>query len=129
MLRRYAAVLFGLAAAFNAAVGLALLFARPLVGPALGLDPIVGTNLVLLSLSAGLIVFFAWIYLLIALDPAKQRPVIPLMAVGKLVGFASVAWPWLAGAVDARLPALAAGDLVFALLFFDYLRRPRASPA
>jgi hypothetical protein len=35
--------------------------------------------------------------------------------------------PWLTGAVQTRPPLLLGGDLVFALLFLDYLRRTAAT--
>src|SRR5438876_6823564 len=118
-MRAYAAWLFALAAAFNAAVGLALLLGRPLVGSALGLDPIAGSNLALLYLVAGFILIFAYAYLRIALDPVGSRPLVQLGAIGKLVAFASVITAWAQGAVGPRLPGLAAGDLVFAPLCLD----------
>ena len=122
-MKTYAHWLFGLAAAFNALVGLAMLLGRPLLGPMLGLAPLVGTNIAIANLAAGLILTFAYAYLRVAMDPVRFRPFIGLAVIGKLLAVACVVWPWLAGDIDARLPRLVAGDFVFALLFADYLRR------
>jgi len=59
------------------------------------------------------------------MDPVRFRPFIGLSAFGKLAAAIGVALPWLAGAIDARLPALDGGDVIFAALFLDYLRRTR----
>jgi hypothetical protein len=124
-MRAYGGWLFGAAAVFNAAVGLGLLFARPWLGGLIGLDPATGTNLALLYLTASFILLFAGAYGWVALKPMTNRPLILLGAIGKLVAVVCVAVPWMTGAIDARLPSLAAGDLVFAALFLDYLRRTR----
>ena len=121
--RLSAAWLFGIAAAFNVAVGLSLLFLRPWLGPILKLDPIAGTNQVLINLAGGLIVLFGYAYGLVARDPARYRPYIRLGIIGKLTAVASALAPWLAGQISWPLPLLAAGDLVFAALFVLYLRQ------
>lgn len=128
-MKTYARWLFGLAAAFNAAVGLALLFARPMLGPLLGLAPITGSNIAIVNVAGGLIVLFAYAYLRVALDPVRFRSFIGLAVIGKLIAVVGVVTPWLVGAIDARLPGLVGGDLVFAVLFADYLRRTRSSAA
>ncbi len=115
--------LFGAAAVFNASVGLGLLFLRPQVSGVLRLDPISGTNLVLLYLTAGFILLFGCAFVMVAVDPVRYRPFIPLSILGKLAAFASVFGAWLAGQAPASLPALASGDLVFAILFLLVLRR------
>ncbi len=75
---------------------------------------------------AGLfIATFGYAYLRIAQDPRRYRPFIELGAIGKLLAVAAVAWPWLAGDIGWRLPLLVSADLVFALLFIDFLRRTR----
>ncbi len=119
--------LFGVAAAFNVAVGIGLLFLRPWLAPLLGLDPIAGTNLVLIDLAGGLILLFGYAYARVAMDPTRYRPYIPLGIGGKLVAVVSAAAPWLAGEISWRLPLLAGGDLVFAALFLAYLRRAPAA--
>lgn len=121
----YARRLFGTAAVLNFAVATSLLFLRPQVGPLIGLDPVAGTNAVFLYLTAFMIGTFAYAYLRIAQDPTRFRPFVELGVIGKLLAVVAVTWPWLAGEVTWQLPLLLSGDLVFALLFVDYLRRTR----
>ena len=124
-MKSYARWLFGTAAAFNIAVGLALLWLRPQLGPLLGLEPVEGTNLVIGNLAGLLVALLGCVYALIAADPPRYRPLIVLGAVGKLLAVVCVVLPWLRGEISASLPALAGGDVVYAALFLDYLRRTR----
>jgi hypothetical protein len=117
--------LFGAAAAFNFAVGFALLALRPWAGPLLHLDPIAGTNLVLVNLTGGFILLFAYGYARIALDPVGWRPLIGLSAIGKAMAAAAVILPWAMGQISAVLPSLVGGDVVFAGLFAVFLRQGR----
>ncbi len=126
-MKTYARWLFGFSTALNVAVGLAILFLRPLIAGALGLSPIAGTNLVLVNFAGAMIVLFGYGYLRIAMDPVYFRPLIHVQAIGKLLAFVCAAVPWLMGAIPARLPLLLLGDVVLALLFLDYLRRSRWS--
>lgn len=91
------------------------------------LDPIGGTNLVLANLADVLIGVFGYSYALVASDPVRYRPFISLGAIGKLLAVAAVVEPWLTGATPAILPALVGADLIYALLFLDFLRRTRAA--
>ena len=125
----YARKLFGTAALFNFSVALGLLFLRPLVTPLVRLDPITGTNLVFLYVAAFLVATFGYAYLRAAQDPKRYRPFIELGAIGKLGAVAAVSWPWLTGEIGWRLPLLAGADLVFALLFIDFLRCTRPAPS
>jgi hypothetical protein len=124
--RIHAAWLFGVAAAANLAVGAALLFLRDWLTPLLDLAPISGTNIWFADLTGALVALFGVVYALIARDPVTYRPTIWIFAVGKVLAFACAAIPWLQGEISARLPMLIGGDLVFAALFVDYLRRTRA---
>lgn len=123
----YARWLFGVSAATNLAVSGALLFFASFVARRLALDPIVGTNVVLFNFAAMMIGLFGYAYVRVALDPDRFRPLIHVTAIGKLLAFVSAALPWLTGIISSRLPVLLSADVVFALLFFDYLRRTRAS--
>ncbi|MGD0190592.1 MAG: hypothetical protein ABSD74_07610 [Rhizomicrobium sp.] len=123
----YARWLFGIAALFNCAVGLAMLFLRPLFLGQLGFDAIAGSNIVIANLTGMFIALFGWCYLLVAIDPVKNRPFVAIGAVGKLLAIVCVVTPWLTGAVQMKPPPLLAGDFILALLFLDYLRRTRAS--
>jgi hypothetical protein len=122
---RYARWLFGAAAAANLGVAAAMSLGQPWFVAMLDLDPITGTNVVLVDLAAVLIAGFGYGYARIAIDPVRYRPLIGVGALGKLAAVATV----LAGALAIphlwRLFALIAGDLVFAALFCDYLRRTR----
>jgi hypothetical protein len=124
----YARWLFVIAAVFNVAVGAAVLFLRSQLLSVLGFDPVQGSNIVIADLTGMFIALFGYCYLLVALDPAKNRPLIAVGAIGKLLAIACAVLPWLAGAVQVKPPPLLACDLVFALLFLDYLRRTRAQP-
>jgi hypothetical protein len=123
--RGYARWLFGFAAAFNLAVGVALLFLRPMLLGRLGFDPVTGSNIVIANLVGMFVALFGYCYLLVAIDPVKYRAYISLGAIGKLLAIMCAVVPWLTGAVAMKPPPLLAGDFVFALLFIDYLRRMR----
>lgn len=128
-MKTYARVLFGTAAFFNVLVGLDLVFLRYWIQlPLLRLDPIGGTNLALANLAGLLVISFGYAYARVAADTVKFRPYIHLGAIGKLLAVAGVLWPWWIGAVPWMLPALVSIDLIYALLFLDFLRRtkPRA---
>jgi hypothetical protein len=126
-MKTYARWLFGLAAAFNLAVGIALLFLRPMLLPRLGFDPVTGSNIVNANLVGMFVALFGGCYLMVALDPVTYRPYIPVGAIGKLLAIACGVVPWLTGALSMKPPPLLAVDLVFALLFLDYLRRTRTA--
>ena len=121
----YARWLFGISAATNIAVSGAILIFGTFVARRLALDPITGTNVVLFNFAGLLIGLFGYAYIRVALDPARFRPLIHVTAIGKLLAFLSAALPWLSGIVSSRLPMLLSADVVFAILFFDYLRRTR----
>jgi hypothetical protein len=124
---RYARRLFGTAAAANFTVGLSfLLLPRPLTS-LLALDPLIGSNHFFYYLSASLIVLFGWAYLRIAQEPRRYRSLIEIGAIGKLLAVGTATWCWLAGELTPRLPLLISGDLVFAALFIDFLRRTRGA--
>lgn len=125
-MKTYARWLFGTSVVFNIAVALGLLVFRYLFPlPFMPLDPIGGTNLVFANFTGLLVGMFGIIYALIAIDPVKFRLYIPLGIAGKLLALVGVVVPWLGGAVPVQLPALGCIDLIYAILFFDYLRRTR----
>jgi hypothetical protein len=119
----YARWLFGVAAAANLLVALAMSVGQRLFVEVLGLNSITGTNMILVDLAAVLIAGFGYAYARIALDPAGYRPLIAVGALGKAAAAATV----FAGALTIphlwRFFGLIAGDFVFAGLFLDYLRR------
>lgn len=123
MMAAYARWLFGTAAAFNFAVGFGLFFLRSTLFPLLGLAPASGTDVVLLALVCMFIVLFGCAYACAAMDPVKYRPYIALGVAGKLSAVVIAGIYWTTGVLDFRLPMLAGGDLLFAALFVDFLRR------
>ncbi|HWA62026.1 MAG TPA: hypothetical protein VG939_11670 [Caulobacteraceae bacterium] len=122
-MQTYARVLFWLATLFNTAVGLFLAFAPEPFAATLDLQPVEGTNRLFAALCAGFILIFGYVYARIALDPVRFRPFIGLGAGGKIFAVAIMAWLWARHVIGWKVPALASGDLVLALLFVDYLRR------
>jgi hypothetical protein len=122
----YARWLFGVAAVANLLVAAAMSLGQRWFVAVLGLDPITGTNVVLVDLAAVLIGAFGYGYGRIALDPVRFRPLVALGAWGKLAAVATVLVGALAIPHLWRLFALIGGDLVFAALFLDYLRRTPA---
>jgi hypothetical protein len=121
----YARVLFTIATAFNFAMAASLSLIGDRLFPILQLDAVTGTNRVLVYITAALIATYGYAYACVAFDPRKYRIYISLGVIGKLAVVAVVCATWLAGIISWCLPALAAADLVFALLFLDYLRRTR----
>lgn len=119
----YARWLFGVAAFTNLLVGLAVLLAPGLVAPRLGLASVTGPVLFLYDFAGALIALFGYAYVRIALAPERWRPAIHLFAIGKLLAVACAAAPWVLGQSSPRLAMILAPDIVFALLFLDYLRR------
>ena len=122
-MRAYGRWLFAIASAANLFVAASISLGHRWFVALLGLDPVAGTNVVLVDLAAVLIAAFGYGYARIALDPVRFRPLIALGAWGKLAAVATV----LVGALSIphlwRLFALISGDVAFALLFLDYLRR------
>jgi hypothetical protein len=123
----YGRKLFAIAAAFNFVVAGLLLFLSGGLFPLLGLDPVAGANLTLPYVAAALIASYGYAYACLAYDARKYRVYIPLGVIGKLMAFAVVGWLWRSGDVTWRMPGFASGDLIFALLFLDYLRRTRGA--
>jgi hypothetical protein len=128
-LRTYAAWLFGIAAAANIAVAATMVVFERWVGRVMRFDPVTGTNVTFFAFAALMIALFGYCYLQIARDPVRYRPLVPVGAMGKLLAFVGSALPWAAGITGPRIPLLIAGDVVFAILFLDFLRRTRSAPA
>lgn len=122
----YARWLFAIAAIVNLSTGLGLLVLRSRFMHAAGLDPVSGTNIALLNFTGAMIALFGYGYARIAVDPKTFRPLVHIGILGKLLAFACVTLPWLAGTISVRLPALLSIDVIFAAVFADYLRRTHA---
>jgi hypothetical protein len=113
--------LFGTAAIFNLSVAAALLLLRSWLMPILNLDPIEGSNAVMLNLTACFVGLFGYAFALVASDPLKYKPFIQLGAIGKMLAVAWVLAPWFMGKVPAALPVFIVADLIYALLFIAFL--------
>jgi hypothetical protein len=113
--------LFLSAACFNWLAGLPLIVATAPFAAILGLE-LNATASLFIHLTAMVIVVFGGAYALIARDPVRYRVYIPLGIVLKLCVVTIVCGAWLSGDISWPLPALAAGDIIFAALFWRYLR-------
>jgi hypothetical protein len=119
----YGRWLFGMAAAANLLVAASMSVAQRCFVAILALDPITGTNVILVDLAALLIATFGYGYACIALDLPRFRPLIGIGSLGKLAAVGLVLFGALTDPNLWRLFALVSGDVVFAGLFLDYLRR------
>ena len=122
---RHARWLFGFAAAANIVVAAAMSIGQRWFVALLGLDPVAGSNVILVAMAGLLVGLFGCGYVWVALDPVRYRPLIPLGAVGKLAAVALTLGGALAMPHLWRFLALVSGDFVLAVLFLDYLRRTR----
>jgi len=121
----YTRGLFGVAAVFNFVVAAGLLFLRPQFTALLQMEPVTGSNTVVANLAGALVGVFGYAYARVAGDAGRYRVYVELGTIGKLLVVPAAALPWLAGEVGWQLPLLACGDLLFAALFWDWLRRTR----
>jgi hypothetical protein len=110
--------LFGVAAIFNAVVGVAMLLAFGALAPWLGLPP---QPTVWVHLVALIVLVFGYAYWRVAQDPRRFRDYIVLGMVAKLCFVAVIYGHFLAGGATATLAVLVTADLVFAGLFGAYL--------
>ena len=117
-------ILFYAAAAFNWVA--CLLFIEPLgLAEAFNLSHAVSTDpfgqIALLAIG-----LFGFGYFMVPHDPAAYRGVVILGLVGK-IGVVAIAFShYFAGTVNFNLAGLTLGDVIFAALFFRYLRATAA---
>ena len=117
-------VLFNAAAMFNLAAGIPLLVAPGVMAGLLALE-ITPAGTVFMQLTALAIAGFGIIYGLIARDPLRHRPYILLGIALKLAFVGFVCVYWLRGHIGGLLPLLAAGDVIFSILFLRAYRKVR----
>lgn len=117
--------LFISAAWFNILAGLPLLVAMGPVAGLMGLQ-LNPTAVLFIHITAGLIVVFGGVYWMIARDPVRYRPYIPLGIILKIFFVVVVYGHWLSGSVSWPLPALAFVDVIYAVLFWRYYRQTAA---
>ena len=113
--------LFISAAGFNVLAGLLLVAAMGTAAGLMGL-PLNPTAVLFIHITAGVVLVFGGVYWMIARDPVRYRPYIPLGIVLKVLVIVVVSGHWLAGHISWPLPALAAGDAIYAVLFWRYYR-------
>ena len=123
MPRRYATQVFGAAAVMNVGVGVGLFVAPAATLAMMGMQP--PSSQVLLQLAAWLILVFGVGYAFTARDPDGNRDLMRLGAIGKMLVLPLMLAAWRRGEVGPAGVASGGGDLVFALLFLDVLRRTR----
>lgn len=114
-------LLFRSAAIFNVLAGLPMLFAGGLISELFGIaDP--QASLVFVQLTGLAIIGFGWGYWEVARDPVRNR-MIAVLGMALKIGFVAIAvGNWLAGTINAFLPLLAVGDVIYTGLFWMYLR-------
>ena len=113
---------FAAAAAFNLAVGAALLLAPGWLLAHSGM--IVPAEFAPYRLLGWFVVTFGLGYAIVASAPARHGGIVRLGVIGKLGVFAIVLAHWYSGVVPTPLLLLATGDLLWALAFLSFLRRP-----
>lgn len=121
-------LLYGIAAAYEIALGLAFIAAGPTIFSALEITP--PNHWGYLHFSAGLLLVFGFMFFQLARDPVAHRELVPYAILFKLCYVATVAWHWANGDVPALWKAFAAADVVFAGLFgWSWSFLPRAESA
>jgi hypothetical protein len=124
MTRRYAARVFWTAGIFNIVVGASGFLAPDLMAQSLGLDR--PANPVFLHLTSWLVVVLGIGYCLTARAPERNQDLMLIGAIGKLFVLPMMFAAWRHGNVQFVGVVGSAADFVFALLFFDVLRRMSA---
>lgn len=113
-----------LSAAANFGVAALLLAPQSTPGQLAGLPgvPAPAIYTVLLALFVAL---FGGAYAILAQQARPDRGVLALAAIGKGLAFVATLALWLAGEASGRWASLLVGDLLFAALFFAWLRQPQ----
>ena len=124
---RYASVVFAIAGIVNIAVGATTFLAPLTVAELLGV-PRPETTL-FIELAGWLVVVLGIGYCLTAWNPERDRDLMLIGALGKLLVLPLMVSAWRRGSVGFSGVIGGAGDFVLALLFLDVLRRMRAAGA
>jgi hypothetical protein len=121
MTTRYASRVFAVAGVFNVLVGTAGFVAPAAVMGRLGMslppDPL------FLHMAMWLVAVLGLGYFLVALHPERNRDLMWIGAIGKAMVLPIMLAAWRRGNVGLPGVVTAGGDLVFALLFLDVIRR------
>jgi hypothetical protein len=121
MRTRYAARVFGTAGLFNVVVGMSVFLAPVATARLLGIT--LPESPLFMHLAMWLVLVLGIGYWLTALHPERNRDLMLVGGVGKLIVLPLMLSAWRRGDVGASAVLAGAGDLVFALLFFDVMRR------
>lgn len=113
-------LMFRLAALFNVAVGTPLWIAPVALSKLFGLEPI-PTDILYTDLFAVLVITFGIGYWRVGADPVRNRTIVEMGIIGKLLVVFVGYQHFLAGTTNLPFAALVTGDLVWALLFLRYL--------
>jgi len=116
--------LFTVAAIFNVLVSLGILLGYGVVAPWLGAPP---QPTVWIHIIALVVLVFGYAYWRVATDPARFREYVVLGIAGKLSFVVAIYAHFLSGSATAALAALVSADLLFAVLFWAYLKRTPAN--
>lgn len=127
-MRIFWAVFFGLAAAYNLAVGIPLALSPEVFLGAAGETAGNAAVDAFVPLSGVLIAAFGIVYALVAIQPARMKPVVWAGVAGKGGVLALSLPPWFRGEVGIDAVALSLGDLAFTVgfLVFLFTFRPKA---
>lgn len=127
MASRYAARVFGAAGIFNIVVGASGFLAPDLTVRMMGIPR--PANPVFMHLALWLVLVLGVGYCLIARNPGRNRDLMLIGGIGKIFVLPLMIAAWRHGDVQGTAVLAGAADFVFALLFFDVLRRSAASDA
>lgn len=114
-------LLFRAAALFNWSVAIPLWIAPVPLATLLGLAPI-PTDILYTDLFAVLVMTFGIGYWRVGADPARNRVMVEMGICGKLLVVLVGYQHFLAGSTNLPFAALVTGDLLWALLFWRFLR-------
>lgn len=114
-------LMFRSAAIFNLLAGLPILIAGRQVAALMGVDGVQET-LLFTQVTGLAIIGFGCGYWLAGSAPNRNRTIILLGLALKLCFVAVAVGNWLSGTINAVLPIVASGDILYAWLFWRHLR-------
>ena len=117
----YASRVFAVAGAFNLLVGIGGFVAPEVTCGLLGVP--LPTNRVFMQLAMWLIIVVGVGYCLTAVHPERNRDLMRIGALGKLLVLPLIVLAWRRGDASGEGVVASSGDLILALLFLDVLRR------
>jgi hypothetical protein len=113
--------MFMSAALYNWTVAAVCGLAYSVLFPALGITPMPDSPMYF-HLFLAVVALFGYIYFRVSRD-LTQTSLVEVGAIGKFLVFGIVFAYWIAGIASWHMLALGSVDLVYAILFIDFLRR------